>query len=134
MIKTTLLFTFLLTNIFCHSQEDKKISTIDFVEIINDNRAETIYFYQNNWLKLREKALEQGYIASYQMLETEPTEEAPFHLMLITTYTDNKQYKHREDNFGKLITERGGVKLLNEKKPGDFRKLIFSKDGARHLE
>ena len=54
--------------------------------------------------------------------------------MLITTYANDSQYEAREANFGKLIDARGGIRLLNEKKPEEFRKVIFYKDPASHLE
>lgn len=47
--------------------------------------------------------------------------------MLITTYLNEKQYQNREDNFNVLIEEQGGISLLNEKKPGAFRKTLFNK-------
>ena len=111
-----------------------KISSIDFVQIQNDNKAEALYYYQNNWKVLRESAIEKGYIHSFQFLEVEPTEEAPFHIILITTYGNEAQYAKREEHFSELIEARGDLRLLNEKKPGEFRKILFGKERAVNLK
>lgn len=127
------LFFALSINSFTYGQKDERISTIDFVQILNENKAEAIYYYQNNWKILRDMALEKEYIHSYQLLEVPVSENAPFQLMLITTYRDQKQYELREDHFSELIEEKGELKLLNDKKPGEFRKTLFSKEMVRHL-
>ncbi|MEM8886749.1 MAG: hypothetical protein AAGD28_02105 [Bacteroidota bacterium] len=111
-----------------------KISSIDFVQIQNDNKAEALYYYQNNWKVLRESAIEKGYIHSFQFLEVEPTEEAPFHIILITNYGDEAQYSKREEHFSELIEARGDLRLLNEKKPGEFRKILYGKERAMNLK
>lgn len=112
--------------------ENEKISTIDFVQILDDNRKEAVYYYQNNWEVLREKALKKDYIHSFQILETPYSEESPFHLMLITTYKNKQQYDSREEHFGELIEEMGKLSLMNEKQPGEFRKTLFSKEMVSH--
>lgn len=76
----------LLSCSFSFSQTEEKISSMDFVQIQNDNFEEAMYYYQNNWKKLRLKALEKNYIHSFQLLKNEYTLEAPFHIILITTY------------------------------------------------
>ncbi len=111
----------------CFGQQDDRISTMDFVQVLNDNKQEALYYYQNNWKILREMALSEKYIDSYQLLETTPSEEAPFTFMLITTYANEGQYSQREENFAKLIEQRGPLKLLNEKQPAEFRKTSFGK-------
>ena len=132
MIKT-LIFVALL-NVFSisYGQNDGKISTVDFVQILNDNEEEALYYFQNNWKVLREMALKKEFIHSYQFLEVPPSEDAPFHLMFITTYLNEEQYKLREDHFAELIEERGPLKLLNDKKPEEFRKSLFAKEKVRH--
>lgn len=123
----------LLIGIFGYSQQDDRRSTIDFVEILNDNEAEALFYYQNNWKMLREKAIKRGYIHSFQLLEMAATPEAPYHLMLITTYSNKAQYDGRESHFDEIIAESKGLKLLNDKKPVDFRKILYGKDVVRHL-
>jgi len=93
-------------------QLDNKITVIDFVQILNDNQEEADYYYKNNWKWLREKAIEKGYIHSYQVLETSPTDDQPFHLMLITTYKDQAQYEKGEDHFQKLIEQKGSLAFI----------------------
>lgn len=132
MTRTILFLIVLGINFIAYGQQDDRISTIDYVQILNGNKAEAVYYYQNNWRALRKMALENDYIDSYQILETPFTEEEPFQLMLITTYANKEQYDLREDHFGELIKEIGALKLLNEKKPGDFRKTLFSKEKVRH--
>ena len=113
------------------SQPSANISIIDFVQIQNGNVEETMYYYQNNWKMLRDQALERGFISGYQLLEVEPDKDAPFHLMLITTFENQEQFDKVEDNFRILMENRGPRNLLNEKQPGDFRKILFSKTTTR---
>jgi len=114
------------------AQIDDRLTTIEFVQVVNNNKEEALFYFQNNWKVLRDKAIEQNYIHSYQLLETPASDEAPFQIMLITTYQNKAQYDLREDHFQELIKERGGLKLLNDKKPKEFRKSLFSKDMVRH--
>jgi len=109
------------------AQSSVKISTMDFIQIQNGYKDEALFFYKNNWKRLRHKAVEIGYIDSFLLLEAEASEEAPFHLVLITTYLDKKQYQQREKNFQQLMQESKGPKLLNSIKPQMFRKKLFSK-------
>ena len=50
--------------------QDTKISTIDFVQIQNENREETIYYYENNWLVLRKMALERSLLLKWMLVPT----------------------------------------------------------------
>lgn len=123
----------LLVVIICgNAQENHKISTMDFVQILDGNRDETVHYYQNNWKVLRERAIDQNYIHSYEVLETSFSSEAPFHLILITTYMNKAQYDLREEHFSELIEQHGDLNLLNHKKPNEFRKTVFNKEGAKH--
>ncbi|MDG5493141.1 hypothetical protein [Psychroserpens sp. SPM9] len=115
-----------------YAQDDQSISSMDFVQIQNNNTAEAKYYYEHNWKVLRQLALEKKYIASFQIMETEPTEEAPFHLILITTYQNKSQFDAREKHFRELIDGLGDLQLLNNKKPTEFRKTLFGTD-AKHL-
>ena len=79
-------------------------------------------------------AVSRGFISSYQLLETQPSEDSPFSFMLVTTFANNDQYEKVEDNFKILIEEKGGLRLLNDKKPGEFRKIIYNKSDIKHWE
>lgn len=129
---------FWILSLFCpilsFAQSNEQISTMDFVQIVDNNKAEALFYYQHNWMQLRKEAVNKGYIHSYQLLETEATAEAPFHLVLITTYGNASQFEQRETHFQELIKEQGGLKLLNQKKPPEFRKTLFSKNNVIHLE
>ncbi len=127
------IFLLLLVLAITGTAQSTKISTMDFVQIQNGNRAETIYYYENNWLILRKMALERNFIDSYELIEVESSEEAPFHLILKTTYSNKEDFDKSEERFGKLIEEKGPLALLNDKKPGDFRKIIFYKEAGKHL-
>lgn len=131
-MKKLLLILLLLTIQFSIAQKDERISTVDFVQIIDDNTEETMYYYQNNWKILREMALQKKYIASFEIMETTYSKEAPFHLMLITTYANKAQYQEREQHFQELIKQVGELKLLNTKKPSEFRKNVFHKENVLH--
>ncbi len=133
-MKHLILVFILSTSTLHYGQKNEAISTIDFVQILNKNESEAVYYFQNNWKLLRETAIKKGYIHSFQVLETPYTEEAPFHMMLITTYENKEQYDLREAHFGELIKEMGGLKLMNEKKPNEFRNTIFSKEMIRHWD
>ncbi|MFD1615271.1 hypothetical protein [Gelatiniphilus marinus] len=131
-MKKPIFITILLSFYFATSQPSSSVSIIDFVQVLNKNKAEALFYYQNNWLQLRIKALEKGYIASYQLLETQPTAKTPYTFMLITTYKNNAQYKASETHFNGLIAASDGLKLLNEKKPNTFRKVILNHDAVKH--
>ncbi|WP_411766346.1 hypothetical protein [Winogradskyella sp. A3E31] len=129
-MKLKFFFAAILFCYFGFSQTSDKITTIETVEILNNNEAEAIYYFQNNWKQLRIKAVKKGYIHSFQLLKTEYSDETPFHLLLVTTYSNKAQYQNREKHFSELIKASGGLKLLNDKKPSQFRKSVFSVEGA----
>ena len=103
MKKQLLLIFFLFLSLNIYSQENTKISTIDFVQTLNNNEKEVIYYYENNWEILRKMAIKKNYIDSYQLLKTKSTKDAPFSFMLITTYKNKTQFDAREKHFEELI-------------------------------
>ncbi|MEO0901535.1 MAG: hypothetical protein AAFY00_05770, partial [Bacteroidota bacterium] len=111
-----------------NAQDNSKISTMDFVQILNENREEALYYFQNNWKVLREMALKRDYIHSFDIFETPASENAPFELILVTTYKTDEQYDAREEHFRELIDEKGELDLMNDKKPDEFRKTLFNKE------
>lgn len=117
-----------------YAQERTRISSIDFVQVLNDNHEEALYYYQNNWRWLRELAVEKGYIAAYEFYQVERTKETPYDLILITVYRDKSQSDLREENFAELIELKGDLRLINEKQPKEFRKLLAGHDEAFHLK
>ena len=116
------------------AQHNERISTIDFIEVLNDNHDETLFYYQNNWQQLRIKALEKGYINNFELLETKPTEESPYSFILITTYANQEQYDQREKHFQELMAQKSGLKLLNDKQPKDFRQTSRGHDMVKHIK
>lgn len=133
-MKFKLLYVTLLFCCISFSQTNEKITTIETVEVINNNTDEAIYYFQNNWKVLRIKAVQKGYIHSYSLMKTSYNEETPFHIILVTTYDNKEQFDNREKHFAELIKASGGLKLLNEMKPSEFRKSAFSVNAAKHLE
>lgn len=121
---------FCFSGLTAFGQNAEKVSTMDFIQIQQGYKAEALFFYQNNWKKLREDALRIGYIDSFLLVETETSEDAPFHIVLITTYVSNKQYQAREENFSELMQSSKGPKLLNTVSPKIFRKKLYSKQKA----
>ena len=133
-MRILLLIITLSVAVNCFAQDDTRISTMEFVQFLNNNRAEALFYFQNNWQKLREKALAKGYIYSFQLLETKASEEADFELILVTTYRDQEQYDLREEHFRELIDAGGKLRLLNDKMPGEFRKSLFSTEVIKHWQ
>ena len=115
------------------AQSDTRISTIEFVQILDDNKEEALFYYQNNWKVLREMAVKKSYIDSFELLEVEFTEDQPYHIILMTTFANKDQFEKREEYFEELIKAKGPLRLLNKKKPGEFRKNLYLKERVMHL-
>ena len=49
------------------------------------------------------------------------------------TFKNKEMYDNREEPFYALKKELGDVKLLNDKKPDEFRKVLFRKRRVKHL-
>ncbi len=133
-MKFKLLIITLFFSYLGFAQTNKKITSIETVKILNDNTKEAVYYFQNNWKQLRLRALDNGYIESFQLLETSFSDTTPFHFVLVTTYANKKQFDDREVHFQELIEASGNLKLLNDKKLSEFRKSVFAVDGAKHIE
>lgn len=131
-LKNIFVVFFLISLQFSFAQKSERISTVDFVQILNENKEEALFYYQHNWKIVRQMALEENYIVSFEIMETPYSEEAPFHFMLITTYANKAQYEHREKHFQELIKLKGKLELLNDKKPSDFRKNLFRKENVTY--
>jgi hypothetical protein len=118
----------------CNGQQDERISQVTFVQILNNNKEEAIFYYQNNWGVLAEMGIKKGLAESYQILETPYSEEEPFHLILIVTFFNKDQYDNRHgEHFQELLKEKGPDKLMNDKKPAEFCKVLFKKEMVKHL-
>ena len=132
-MKHIVILILMVSGLNCFAQ-DHKISTIDFVQILDGNKQEAMFYYENNWKQLRTGAKEKGYIDSFSFIVSEPSLEQAFEIMLITTYATEQQYELREEHFQELIKAAGGLKLLNDKKPGEFRKTLFSRERATVID
>lgn len=116
---------FILISIPGFAQE---ISTMDFVKTVDENREELIYYYENNWKVLRDIALEKGYIESYELMTILEGSTSGFDVILVTRYKNEDEFNKAEERFQAIIEEvqkSGGLKLLNDLKPGEFRSLEF---------
>lgn len=133
-MKINLLLIVLSISTICNGQQNEKISIMTFIQILNGNKEEAIYYYQNNRKVIGEMSLERGLIESLQILETPYSKEEPFHIILITTFKNIEQYENREEPYYELVKEKGSLELLNDKQPDEFRKVLFRKRRVRHLE
>ena len=109
------------------------ITVFEAVKINNNKRAETLFYYENNWKQLRIKALKKGYIHSFELFEAKANEESDFDIVLITRYANKTQFDKSEKRFQKLIKQSGDLKLLNKLKPSEFRQNKFVKFGKSKL-
>lgn len=114
------------------AQSKAKITVIEFVEILEDQKKEALYYYENNWKLLRVAARAEGYIDSFQMIEIAHSQELPAHLLLITNFKDKAQYEAAEGNFKKLMAGHGEMRLLNHQQPDNFRKNLMHKVSVRN--
>lgn len=96
------------------------ISTVDLVRVKDGKVEETLYYYENNWKRYREAALERGYIEGYRLLVDVRNPGAET-VLLITEYANPAQYAAREENFARVMPADGTPELLNAILPGDFR-------------
>ncbi|MDC8002931.1 hypothetical protein POV27_02650 [Aureisphaera galaxeae] len=115
------------------AQTDESITSMDFVEVVDNQVEETVYYYENNWLVLRKKAIEDKAIKDYGLFISPATEKDPAYIVLVTTYANKEQFDNRENYFGKLIEARGERKLLNEKQPSEFRKFTAGSEKLKKL-
>lgn len=115
------------------AQENQRLSTFQIIQILDNNIAEAEYYYENNWQVLREMAIKKEYIHSYQLFLTPENGDHTTEMILITTYRNENQYEKREEHFQELIKEKGELKLLNDKQPGEFRKSIMVREQVRSL-
>lgn len=125
-MKTSLLTLFLFISSLSFAQE---VSTMDFVKTVDGNHEELIYYYENNWKVLRDIALEKGFIESYELMTTMEGSDSGFDVILVTTYKNEEEYNKAEERFQVIIEEvqkNGGLKLLNDLKPAEFRKVEFN--------
>ena len=128
MLRNIIFLLLISANTFLFGQQGQRISSMDFVEIVNDNEEEALFYYQNNWKVLRQMAIKKNYISSFELLKDISNNKNSFSLILMTTYANKEQFEKREEHFQELIKEKGGLELMNEKKPAEFRKTVFSKD------
>lgn len=131
-MRNVLILIFVFISPLNSAQMDDRVSTMDFVEILNNHKKEALFYYKNNWMELRIMAVEKKYIHSFQLLETPATVENPYHLILISTYENKEQFDKREENFSKLMDKRER-KLMNDLQPKEFRKILYSKKMVKHL-
>jgi hypothetical protein len=128
MLRNIFFLLFISTTSLFFAQQGQSISSMDFVEILNDNEEEALFYYQKNWKVLRQMAIKKNYISSFELLKDISNDKNSFSLILVTTYTNREQFEKREEHFQVLIKEKGRLELLNQKKPAEFRKTVFSKD------
>ena len=70
-----------------------------------------MFYYENNWKTLREKASAKGYIHSYELIESKADEKADFDIVLITRYANQTQFDKAEENFQEIMREHDGFEI-----------------------
>lgn len=129
MIKTVL-FLFGLCLLNAQDKTDD-IYIIDYVKILNNNRAETLYYYENNWKYFREIAEEKSYIKSYALIDVSDR-DADYDLILMTVFEDQAQYDEIEARFKAVMSKRtGGPKMMNNKGKNEIRKIVSNVTGKK---
>ncbi|GAC17663.1 PQQ-dependent sugar dehydrogenase [Paraglaciecola arctica] len=120
----------LLTLLLCAiSVKSQTINLIEGIKIKNGNRAEALFYYNNNWRAIRLTALKLGYIDSFELIETSADKASEFDILLITKYSDLIDQNKAEGRFNKIVANSGALKLLNDIKPDEFRQSVFVKIG-----
>lgn len=119
----------LLFSTYSFGQAQNPIATVEFIKIKNNNQAEALFFYQNNWKVFRETALQKKFIQSYKLLQLETDSTSTFDFILITEFANANDYKLSEERFQKIIksVRPTGPKLLNNLLPKEFRETVFLK-------
>ena len=109
-----------------------EILVVDFVKVLNGNKAEALYYYENNWKKHRIEAARLGYISSYRLM-VRTSDGGETDILLVTGFASEAEYKKREENFQEVMAEsrRDGPELMNDKTPGEFRAVV---DNATYLD
>lgn len=108
------------------------IVKMDMVKVKNDFWKETLFYYENNWKKYRDIALQKGYIQSYQLIKVMPDSLKQWDIILITEYKDKDQESKSEERFNEIIKSvtPNGPALLNSVKPKDFRENLYLAEGS----
>jgi len=130
-MKKTLFALLFIGCLYASAQADERISTLQFVQIIDERVDEALYYYKNNWRSLRKIAVKEKIIVSFEFIRTERTVDYPIDLVLVTTYKNEKQFENREKNFEKVMVNME-LDLMNELKPDEFRKTLFVKERSTH--
>lgn len=100
---------------------------VEFVKVVNGNRDEARYYYENNWRVYREAAVKRGIIESFDYVEI-ANKDAEYDIILITRYANEEQYKNSEKAFEPILKELRpkGPLLRGTLKPDAFRKVVYS--------
>lgn len=125
LMKSLLLF-WLLVALPAKSQT---INLIEGIKIKNGHHDEALFYYNNNWRALRHKALELGYIQSFELIESSLEAPLDFDILLITEYANQSDQEQAEARFEAIIAQSGAVKLLNNIQPNEFRESVFVASG-----
>ncbi len=104
---------------------DAEILVVDFVKVLNGNDDEARFYYENNWKQHRIEAAKRGYISSYKLM-IRTSDDGETDILLVTGFASEAEYENREANFEEVMApaREKGIQLLNEKTPGEFRKVV----------
>lgn len=125
-IKTVL--ALLICALSQHAMADT-VTVVEGIKILNDHRADAVFYYQNNWAYFRRKAEEQAAIDSYELIVSDPGDGKPgdeeaVDILLITRFESAEQYADIESAYERVMAGRD-LELLSDLQPGEFRENVF---------
>jgi len=116
---------FLFFSLTLYAQTTNEVVVLEYVEILNGHEEEAMFYYENNWKRLRDIAIRRGVISDYKIL-VDRSDTSHVQLRLLTEFPGPYAFEKGEERFGQIIEEVGsdGPILLNDITPDQFRKNV----------
>lgn len=102
LFRAEFIFIFVLFALTSAAQ-DRKVITVDIVQMKSGYEKEVLYFYENNWKVYRDSALNRGFITGYQLLQQFDS-SGKNQVMLLTMYKNREMYEKRETLFRPIMS------------------------------
>ncbi len=127
-MKIIFTLVWVISSIYLQAQTQSKVAVLEFVEILDGQIEEAMYYYENNWKRLREIAIKRGDIDDFKIM-MDSSDSSSIKLYLYTEFPGKYALEKSEERFGHIIQEVSskGPKLLNDIPPSEFRKNIDTK-------
>ena len=81
--------------------------TADFMRTKPGQLERYLRYLDANWARSRRTVLAQGGIRSFRVLVTQPTDEAPWDVVLLTEYPDSAAHARAEEVFRPVMSAQG---------------------------